>query len=280
MSTGANTDSTPSANTSLPFDSINPTGKPTILLIHGSFSTGHDWDPVIFHLRKTTTYHILAPDLPAHGRASALPFTVASASSHLATLITNEAHDGKAHIVGLSMGAYVAAHLASHYPDCCPTVFATGFNIRDPSPSFLAPIAPSVFWGMQSATDLLPRSVVEWAIDADLPVSQKGVVTKALCAEILKMLEPASVKENVGVVRARMLVVAAMKSGIVPSGDRVEDARGVVELAREGAGTGEIRVVKHAGMRHAWNRQDPDLFARAVVAWVERAEVVEGFEDV
>ncbi|KAF2489450.1 alpha/beta-hydrolase [Lophium mytilinum] len=277
----ADTDSAPSANTSLPFDFVNPTGNPTILLIHGSFSTGHDWDPVISHLQKITAYHILAPDLPAHGRASALPFTVASASGHLATLIANEAHDGKAHIVGLSMGAYVAAHLASHNPERCLTVFATGFNIRDPSPSFLAPIAPSVFWGMQSATDLLPRSVVGWAVDADLSVSQKGVVTKALCAEILKMLEPASVKENVGVVRARMLVIAATKSGIVPSGDRVEDAKRIAELARgKGAGSGEVRVVKHAGMRHAWNRQDPDLFARAVVAWVDREDVVEGFLDV
>ena len=33
-------------------------------------------------------------------------------------------------------------------------------------------------------------------------------------------------------------------------------------------------------MRHPWDRQDGPLFARAVEAWIERGDVVEGFEDI
>jgi len=37
-------------------------------------------------------------------------------------------------------------------------------------------------------------------------------------------------------------------------------------------------AVKAKYMKHVWCLQDEGLFARAVVGWIERAEVVEGLE--
>jgi pimeloyl-ACP methyl ester carboxylesterase len=77
----------------LPHDSHNPTGDESILLIHGGFSTGEEWDGV-WPLLATQGYHLIVPDLRGHGAAV----------------------DRVAHVVTMSIGAHVAAALASQYP--------------------------------------------------------------------------------------------------------------------------------------------------------------------
>ena len=42
-------------------------------------------------------------------------------------------------------------------------------------------------------------------------------------------------------------------------------------------GNGESRTFKVEGMRHAWDYQDPQLFARGIKAWMDREEMPEEF---
>src|ERR1700728_671806 len=102
----------------------NTLEKTTILLLHGAFSSHFEWDFVIPHL---SSYHLLIPDLPAHGSSMDLgPFSIPYATSLLAKLIRNEAKNGKAHVVGLSLGGYTGLSLAKDYPELVDVVFVTG----------------------------------------------------------------------------------------------------------------------------------------------------------
>ena len=62
-------------------------------------------------------FHCLTPDLPGHGAAVDLPFTLAGAADRVAELIEREAHGGRAIVVGLSLGGYVAMDLAARRPE-------------------------------------------------------------------------------------------------------------------------------------------------------------------
>jgi pimeloyl-ACP methyl ester carboxylesterase len=102
----------------LHFKSINPASARTLLLLHGAFSSHHEWDLVI-QTGHLDSYHLLVPDLPSHGQStsSSLPFNLSDTAALLVVLITKHAKDGKADLVGMSLGGYTSIYLASKYPE-------------------------------------------------------------------------------------------------------------------------------------------------------------------
>jgi pimeloyl-ACP methyl ester carboxylesterase len=88
--------------------------RPTIVFLHGTRLTGAQWATQVTAL--SDAYHCLTPDLPGHGTATQQPFTVDGAATSIATLIEREAHGGRAILVGLSLGGYVAMAVAARWP--------------------------------------------------------------------------------------------------------------------------------------------------------------------
>jgi len=89
--------------------------RPTIVFLHGTRLTSASWAAQVAAL--SDEFHCLAPDLPSHGTAVAESFTVDGAADAVASLIEREAHDGRAVVVGLSLGGYVAMALAARHPE-------------------------------------------------------------------------------------------------------------------------------------------------------------------
>lgn len=89
--------------------------RPTIVFLHGTRLTGAEWAAQVATLGDA--FHCLTPDLPGHGAASDVPFTVAAAAGRVADLIEREAHGGRAILVGLSLGGYVAMAVAASWPE-------------------------------------------------------------------------------------------------------------------------------------------------------------------
>jgi pimeloyl-ACP methyl ester carboxylesterase len=89
--------------------------RPTIVFLHGTRLTGASWAAQVADLADE--FHCLAPDLPGHGTAADVPFTLAGAAERIAGLIAAEAHGGRAILVGLSLGGYVAMDVAARWPD-------------------------------------------------------------------------------------------------------------------------------------------------------------------
>ncbi len=102
---------------SLFYEEYGPSTAPTIVFLHGGGVSGWMWRPQIDHFKED--YHCLVPDLPEQGKSTdGTPFSIQNSAEQIAELIKNHAHDGKAHVVGLSAGAQVVVALLHHTPEC------------------------------------------------------------------------------------------------------------------------------------------------------------------
>ncbi|CAI7655329.1 unnamed protein product [Penicillium glandicola] len=250
--------------------SWNNSGHVSIVLIHGAFVTGSWWDLVVPYL--STKYHVLAPDLPGHGQASQQEFSIQSAVELVAQLIRDKAIHSHAHIIGHSLGARVAIQLACAYPDLVQSVFVSGFG-SIPRTVFTPCIPPAV-WAMQRVENLIPRSVLRWAMDGtDIPHTNTSLSTLTLCQQIMA---PSPELQWPSPWAARTLIVVAGKGGLVPSADNKQIALQLMKTGREG--NPESIAYVHPDMRHPWNRQSPRLFADTAEAWIEEKDMPGGFE--
>jgi pimeloyl-ACP methyl ester carboxylesterase len=91
--------------------------KPTLVLLHGVGLDHTMWEPVAALLADDV--EVLAPDLPGHGSRPPAPDGVTLAG--LADGVVAEVPPGS-HLVGFSLGALIAQHLAVHRPELVATL--------------------------------------------------------------------------------------------------------------------------------------------------------------
>lgn len=91
--------------------------KPALVLLHGVGLDHAMWEPVVALLPGDVD--VITPDLPGHGRRPPAPAGVTLAD--LAKSVAEEVPPGS-HVVGFSLGAMVAQHLARHRPDLVATL--------------------------------------------------------------------------------------------------------------------------------------------------------------
>lgn len=247
---------------------INPSAERTILLIHGAGGSGSNWATIASHL---SDYHILAPDLLGHGIARTYPFSVSDAAAALRSLILKRAH-GVAYVVGFSLGAHVAIHLVSHYPEIANCVMVSGFQVF-PTTSFTKYL-PYAVWAQQRLEYAVPRSWIRWAMDGiNIERPDLSMCTVEYYRQVFSSSDDAEKWPRPW--PAKTLVIAAGKGGLIPSDDRPDDARKLAKIGREM--NGATRAVTHPDMRHPWVLQDPELFAETVKRWFEEESVPDGF---
>jgi pimeloyl-ACP methyl ester carboxylesterase len=92
----------------------HPPRRPLIVFLHGTRLTGAQWAAQVEEL--SDEFECLALDLPGHGRAADVPFTLAGAGDAVAAAI-ERAGRGPVVLVGLSLGGYVAMEVAARWPD-------------------------------------------------------------------------------------------------------------------------------------------------------------------
>ncbi|WP_081665366.1 alpha/beta hydrolase [Mycobacterium sp. UM_CSW] len=91
-----------------------PAGAPTIVFLHGAYTSGWYWEPVVERLQQ---YRCLVPDLPHYGKSFEQgPFEMGRAAAAVAELIRSRVDTGRAHVVGLSLGAQVGVQLLATEP--------------------------------------------------------------------------------------------------------------------------------------------------------------------
>ena len=97
------------------FKSYHDEVKTTLLFLHGGGGAGWMWQPVVDSLPE---FHCLVPDLPEHGGSLQVkPFSMELAAQKTADLIREQAHGGKAVVIGLSEGAQVAVQMLATSPE-------------------------------------------------------------------------------------------------------------------------------------------------------------------
>lgn len=245
----------------------NNLGAETIVLIHGGFSKGSEWDQVIPKI--SPEYHILVPDLPGHGASSHLPYDVERSAKLILDLITTLAHKGRAHVVGFSLGAHVAAYVAElAAPGQVSSLITTGYNAFAPPPvivPFLGVLVYVVSHFVIGFTD--PKAQWDVWVSGSCTLALSGAVVRTLCNG-----------RALGSISTRSLIIAATGGTFTPK-DKVESSRELFK-AVDGGIDGGNRVVQHRGVKHPWHVSHPDLFARTVLEWVEGEELSGSFEDI
>ncbi|KND92649.1 Lipase 3 [Tolypocladium ophioglossoides CBS 100239] len=258
--------------------SLNDSASETIVLLHGLGSSHDEWMLVWPHL---TGYHLLVPDLPGHSNSAHLaPASIPAQAAQVVALIRDHAHGGTAHVVGLSMGGFVALETARTQPELARCVFATG----------CAPFAgwrlgaarhTGLLGALRTGFDMLPVRLCDWVSDTAwaaqgmvVPDELRRELKRNSSAELLKevfssivLLEAEALQD----VKVRTLAVAGGK------GDDVEATRRQGALLEQGCEESKAVVVQQAV--HPWDLQLPEVFAGGITAWIEGRALPEEYED-
>ena len=105
-----------------------PPGAPSIVFVHSTRLTGAMWAAQQAELAGE--FRTIAHRPPAHGARAGEPFTLEGAADVLAAAIRDHATGGRAVVVGLSLGGYVAMALAAREPDPRPGARPVGSDGR------------------------------------------------------------------------------------------------------------------------------------------------------
>jgi pimeloyl-ACP methyl ester carboxylesterase len=242
---------------------------PAVVFLHGLGVSSWMWDEQVRALADR--FHCVTVDLPGCGASSAEPWvSFAASATAVAEVITDVAAGRTAHVVGLSLGGYVALALLAEHPDVVDSAIVSGITTR--------PLAPA--WFYRSATRLstaltrVPAFVRMSASALRVPADQRSAfaadaalldpgVARRVYDEVLDHRAP-----ELGTAAGRLLAVA---------GDHEAAAvrRGPADLAAVGA-----TAAVAPDSRHAWNGEHPELFSRMVESWALHRALPPGLDPV
>lgn len=229
------------------------TNATTLVFLHGMGVEASMWRP---QFQQLTDFHCLAPTLPGHGQSEAWQSQTAT-TQKLAALIAERAHGGRAHVIGLSLGAQLALRLACDFPKRVETLLLSGLNIL--------PIGKFNEWALEQSLPLMKQG---WMIkltaqSLKIPAEDYATFREATLQLDLDSLRRASPEvshytlPNLAQLQARTLLVAGQKE--VPL-----IHKSLRELKRLQPAWQTAYAPK---VGHVWNYEAPDLFSRMVRAW-------------
>lgn len=239
-------------------DESGPRDAETIVFLHGGNVSGWMWGP---QRDELTDFHHLVPDMPGFGLSNQVPWhSMAETADRIAAVIRERAHDGRAHVAGLSLGGLVGALLVARHPSAVRSAVLSGAPLRG--------LGPFMAWLARVQLKL-------WQSAAYWTTMGRGY---HLDPEALK----AFVEGGVGInPRSARRMVEQTNAGMVSElggfdGNPVP-ILGVAGGRESRVVTGALRFFLRAphaevrlapGMHHVWNVENPRLFTEMVRAWV------------
>ena len=114
---------------SLYIDERGSKDNPAIVFLHGLGVSSWMWHDQLTALAQD--YHCLAIDLPGNGESYQTEWvSFADSAAQVAEVIKKCTLQGQAHVVGLSLGGYVALHVLAHHPEVVDHMIVSGVTSR------------------------------------------------------------------------------------------------------------------------------------------------------
>ena len=213
-----------------PYDEHKPQ---TVLLIHSLFSPSgsYDWIEVTETL-KEKGFQVLAPSLTPDQLSN-----YDTCVSFLAEEIKKNSESGKAHVVGLSVGAFLAVKLAMAHQDRVSSVLISGLTVY---PLLVRPLL------------VMPIYVRKRMVSSCFG---GPAFTLRNCISITKMLAP--LRDLQSIEARTMTVVASIHDSL----------RTALALRKNWSGDADFQAKEGKHLPHLWNRRRPRLFAELIKAW-------------
>ncbi|CAK7566042.1 MAG: hypothetical protein SEPTF4163_003975 [Sporothrix epigloea] len=258
-------------------DTASTTSPPpsAVVFFHGSESCSLEFSRVTPLLEDA--YDIFLIDLPGHSRSKHIPFSFDNTIRGVLRLLTAY-HIRAAHLVGLSLGGFLALEFARLHPDRVLSVWCTGCAPFDgyrlwfmQHPRLLSGIVTmagklateSLFYSTLGASNLQRIPGLREEVQQNQNMATLTPVYKALASVTDDDL--ATISSSV-----RVMMVAGGRLDSIAATQRAGAA-----LQRANSASGAY-VVRDA--IHWWSLQFPELFARGILAWIEGTELPKEYE--
>ena len=242
-----------------------PVGAPAIIFLHGGTMSGWSWGPVV---QRMQGYHCLVPDLIGFGKSFEQgPFEMDRAADAVAEVIRSRVGSGRAHVVGLSLGAQVGVQLLATEPKLVDRAVLCG-TVINTMPAVCG--RRSSCWGRCPGTRCTGRVVKRYrnAHLAGIPLANIDdyredvrLITGGQLAHIVVASAGFTLPEGLDKSDSPTLFVTGSKE--MPAARRWAAA-----LARQMPNAVDRVAI---GMVHDWPLRDPDLFSRTVDGWLTDA---------
>lgn len=231
----------------------------TIILLHGGNVANWMWEPQVSLLGAR---HLITPDIVGFGtRGGELWPGLAGAADDIADLIRERAVDGRAHVVGLSMGAVIGVHLVARHPEVVRSCMVTGAAMigmskveRRMAELQLLAWDQRWFWKLQAALFHVPADSREMFIASGMGVHK--ATAQRTYGEILAGSLPEGRYDYAG----PMLAIAGEREAksVAAAFPALRDAMP------------QTRTWIAPRMHHIWNTENPELFTQTIVDFVDR----------
>jgi len=244
---------------------------PSIVFLHGVGTSGWMW------WRQTAAcpdYHCLNIDLPGHGKSNAVKWvSLADTAEQVARVIRERSSNGRAHVVGLSLGGYVALVLLERYPSVLDRVIISGVtaspmpnrNLMRPQLWFLSAMRKSRWiLNMQARALHLPPDK-QTAFTENFQAMSMETYHRIMVEAVDFTASPGLSRVNV----PTLIVAGSRESKII-----LDSVPAISKLMPNAKG----RLA--TGVEHGWNVQAPDLFNAMVRAWIREMELPRGLEEI
>ena len=232
----------------------------TIILLHGGNMAGWTWDAQV---KGVPDRHVLTPDLPGYGQRRNLTWPgTAEAADDIAERIRSRALNGRAHVVGLSLGGLVAVHLVHRHPQLVSTCIISG-----------AAAAGYAWWERVVIGLQVPLWHRPWYWAA-----------QARAFRIPKDERTTFASSASGTDRAtNRAMVTDTTAGILPDGPFTYDGPFLAVAAEHDSASvrrafeplrirlPQMITWEAPGMHHPWNIENPELFTRMVTTFADTA---------
>ncbi|MGC9468409.1 MAG: alpha/beta fold hydrolase [Anaerolineae bacterium] len=239
-------------------DETGTLGSTSIVFLHGIGTSGWMWWRQI---SAFADFHCLNVDLPGHGKSNHITWASLTGTAHqVAAVIQSRATNGRAHVVGLSLGAHITLGLLQHHPDLLQRAVLSGVTAAPmPNRILLKPqIALMSILKRRWFADIQAKSL-------NLPAHAQAAFTENLLA--MSMATYRRIWEEV----AEFQVPSALQHVDTPTlitagGNESTIIRQAVNVIPEMMPHAQGRIAPGRG--HGWNIEAPDLFNAMVRAWI------------
>ncbi|ROV91533.1 hypothetical protein VMCG_09468 [Cytospora schulzeri] len=266
------------------FLEMNPFAPVSVVLLHVLFSCHLEWKHV---WPKLPEYHLLIPDLPCHSKSRHMcqkqDFSIGLCADLVAQLIREHAHDGRAHIVGLSTGGYVAMDLITRHPDVVRSAMIAGawpLRGKQLAASRHPRLLYAGLWSILRSPGSVFFKVSGFSGEYQNPellneIKRNGSsrLAKAGFGESARFQDDSLVE--VGKLDIRICMVAGGKQD---DPDGVHKAAKILKAQSQGGEGTQTVAYNVRDAIHAWNLQNPLLFAKGIQCWIERQHMPKEYE--
>jgi pimeloyl-ACP methyl ester carboxylesterase len=244
-------------------------GAPSIVFLHGVGTSGWMWEKQIAALAD---FHCLNVDLPGHGKSNHVTWvSLADTADQIAALIRGYATNGRAHVVGLSLGAYIALVLLESHANVVDRVVISGVTAAPmPNRALLKPqlwlmsfvMKRRWFVNMQARSLHLPPDMQSAFTRNLLAMSMHAY--RRIWQEVVDFYVPPSLHL---VNNPTLITAGGRESKIITQ---------TVDTIPKIMPSAQGRLAP--GLGHGWNVEAPGLFNAMVRAWITGTPLPAGLQ--